>query len=95
MPPLVPWDAPIDEKGPAELVWRGKLDNRYLVEVRSTSCVACRRITYSTTLFIFDHWEGDKELGSWKTGFPCHSLYESPNPSGWMREAEAYVDLPR
>ena len=52
--PIIPWD--VDGVFTHEgIVWWGKLDKRYLIEVRRTS-------TRTANLFIFDHSKNDEEL---------------------------------
>ena len=54
--PLLPWDSPEDANYP-QLVWRSKLDDIYLIEVRHTN--GC-----GGELFVFDQNNNDQEIFS-------------------------------
>ena len=59
--PLLPWDSPEDSDHP-QLVWRSKLDRRFLIEVHRTN-------SRSGKLFVFDHNKNDQEIFSTDIGF--------------------------
>lgn len=83
--PLVAWDAE-NEKHP-QLVWRGKLDNRYLIEVHRTD-------QYYGKLFVFDHDKNDQEIACWEVGLSYGAVFGPyiANIDDWQKKVLDFID---
>lgn len=82
--PLVPWNSP-DETSHPQLVWRDKIDNRYLAEVRRISA-------YEGKFCVFDHNQNDKEIASWKISLSYGAPF-GPDIEDVLKWQEKIIDF--
>lgn len=82
--PLVPWDS---DSTHANLVWRSKLDNRYLIEVQRVG-------DYTANLYIFDHEKDDKEIACWPVTLTYGARFgpDVDDVDDWMKKTEDFID---
>lgn len=83
--PLIPWDSEsIDHP---DLVWRAKLDNRYLAEVHRTG-------SHSGTLYIFDHDKNFKEIARWDVGLSYGAQFgpDVADVAEWEEQVSDFID---
>ena len=79
--PLTPWNS-----NHPKLVWRGKLDNRYLVEVQRTD-------RSSGILCIFDHKKKNRLIASWKVALSYGAAFgpDVADVAEWTEKVEKFV----
>ncbi|OGD30034.1 hypothetical protein A2833_02935 [Candidatus Azambacteria bacterium RIFCSPHIGHO2_01_FULL_44_55] len=84
--PLLSWDSADDTVHP-QLVWRNKLDNRYLIEVHRTD-------GYSGKLYIFDHDKNDQEIFSLDVGLSYGATFgpDVADVQEWQEKALDFID---
>lgn len=84
--PLVPWDSDVAH---ALIVWRTKLDDRYLVEVQRDPTDG-----YKAQLVIFDHERNDEEIMCWDVGLSYGALFgpDVDDVSIWQDKVIDFVD---
>ena len=84
--PLLPWESE-DTRHP-QLVWRDKLDNRYLIEVR-------RIAGYRGTLYVFDHQRDDQEIFCWEVGLSFGAWFgpaDTTDVQEWEEKVLDFID---
>ncbi|MBI4119112.1 MAG: hypothetical protein HY452_02520 [Parcubacteria group bacterium] len=84
--PILPWDSPEDTDHP-QLVWRGKFDARYLIEVHRTD-------GYNGKLFIFDHDKNDQEIFSVDVDLSYGARFgpDASDVDEWQEKALDFID---
>lgn len=83
---LLPWDSPGNADHP-QLVWRSKLDNRYLIEVHRTD-------DSHGKLYVFDHNKGDQEIFSQEVGLSYGAMFgpDVADVNEWQEKVLDFVD---
>lgn len=93
--PLANWDD--DKSSHPKLVWWGKLDDRYQIEVQRVG--GGSESGYRGTLFVFDHQGGNKRLLGEQVGLSYRAMFgpDVQDVSGWQDRAAKFIDeeLPR
>jgi len=85
MNPFVPWD--VDESfSNHHVVWWGKLDERYLIEVR-------RVCPYIGHLYIFNHADNDREIANWTVTISYNARFgpDVADVAEWQDTVENYI----
>ena len=82
--PLSPWDSDGDHPN---IVWRCKLDNRYLIEVQRTG-------ERNAKLSVFDHERSDEEIASWDVELSYGAIFgpDVDDVSTWQEKVADFVD---
>lgn len=85
--PLLPWNAADRGDYPALLVWRARLDTRYLVEVQRTD-------DYHGKLLIFDHEREDQEIAHWDVGLSYGAVFgpDTADVQEWEEKVTDFID---
>lgn len=85
MQPLLPWES--DNADHPDLVWRSKMDKRYLIE-------AHRADGYHGKLYIFDHEKDDREIACWEVILSYGAMFgpDVADVDVWLKKAEDFVD---
>lgn len=83
--PLLPWES--NSRNHPQLVWREKLDNRYLVEVRRTG-------SNTGVLYVFDHDRGDPEIASWEVSLSYRAQFgpDVADIEDWQEKVIDFID---
>lgn len=86
--PLLPWDAPQDTRHP-QLVWRSKLDDRYLIEVHRTGTN-----NYTGKLVVFDHDRNNQEIFSMDIGLSHGAIFgpDIADVDEWRDKVLDFID---
>ena len=84
--PLLSWDSPKGASHP-RLVWRSKLDDRYLIEVH-------RADNYNGKLFVFDHNRNDQEIFSMDVGLSYGATFGPgvADVQEWQEKVLDFID---
>ncbi|KKQ32205.1 MAG: hypothetical protein US45_C0025G0008 [Candidatus Nomurabacteria bacterium GW2011_GWA1_37_20] len=84
--PLLPWDSPEDTNHP-QLVWRSKLDDRYLIE-------AHRIDNRNGKIFAFDHNKNDQEIFSMDVGLSYGAMFgpDVADVQEWQEKVIDFID---
>lgn len=84
--PLIAWDMPDDTRCP-NLIWRGKLENRYLVEVHRTD-------DSTGKLCVFDHQKNDAFIASWVVSLLYGAQFgpDAEDVEEWQSQVDNFID---
>lgn len=82
--PLVAWHS--DEDHP-KLVWRAKLDNRYLVEVHRSGKNSAR-------LCIFDHKKNSRLIACWNVTLSYGAAFgpDTADVAEWQEKVSSFIN---
>lgn len=82
--PLIPWE--LEESHP-EVVWRTKVDDRYLVEVRGVS-------RSKGELLIFDHKNNDEKIAGWDVALSYGAVFgpDVADVKDWEEKVLDFID---
>lgn len=85
MQPLLSWETK-DNTHP-QLVWRSKLDKRYLIEVQRTD-------DYHGKLVIFDHEKNDQEIACWDVNLTYGAIFgpDVADIAEWQDKTIDFID---
>jgi len=83
--PTLPWDSPTEDH--PDLVWRAKMDDRYLIEVARTG-------ERTAKLRIYDHAKGDAEIACWDVGLSYGAIFgpDVGDVAEWQDKVAAFID---
>ncbi len=83
--PLLPWDSL--ENSHSNLVWRSKMDKRYLIEIRRTG-------DYQGRLCIFDHIKNNREIASWDVNLSYGAMFgpDVADVDEWCEKIADFID---
>ena len=83
--PLLPWEK--EGADHPQLVWRSKLDDKFLIEVHRTD-------NYSGTLYIFDHDKNDLGIASWDVMLSYGAMFgpDVADVEEWQKGVAVFID---
>jgi len=83
--PLLPWES--ENINHPNLIWRAKLDNRYLAEVHRTDGSHGK-------LLVFDHDKNDQEIACWEVSLSYGAICgpDVADVNEWEDKVQKFID---